>query len=166
MIRNSIEVANLVSPTLSALIESQINDYYIEEPVTLASIRDYASSLLPSTFIETEKLHHFDMNNSLIDELNALIDEYGEAAFAIDFVQSVASEQLSRLIEIIVGDDSRENPPTLNTVRDAILAGLSAKLVGNGVLEEDEDDTLLAEIDTLIDRHGGNTLAEPFLRYE
>ncbi len=47
MIRNSIDVANLVSPTLSALIESQINDYHIEEPVTLASIRDYVTRLLP-----------------------------------------------------------------------------------------------------------------------
>ena len=68
--------------------------------------------------------------------------------------------------EAVVGDENRENPPTLSTVRDAILAGLGARLVGDGELEDDEDDTLLTEIDALIEQFGEDTLAEELLRYE
>ncbi|PTR05308.1 hypothetical protein C8R32_12412 [Nitrosospira sp. Nsp5] len=34
------------------------------------------------------------------------------------------------------------------------------------VLEDNEDDALLAEIEALIRRHGADALAEEFLRYE
>ena len=47
MIRNSIDVANRVSPNLSALIESQVNDPDAEQPVTLATVRTFISGLLP-----------------------------------------------------------------------------------------------------------------------
>ena len=73
---------------------------------------------------------------------------------------------MSRAIEAVVDDENHENPPTLGAVRDAITGGLTAKLVGDGVLEDDEDDTLLAEIDALIRRHGDDALAEEFIRYE
>jgi len=66
----------------------------------------------------------------------------------------------------VVGDENRENPPTLATVRDALLNGLGARLVGDGDLEDDEDDTLLSEIDALIEQLGEDTLAEELLRYE
>jgi hypothetical protein len=65
-----------------------------------------------------------------------------------------------------MNDENRENPPTLGTVRDALASGLSSKLVGDGVLEEDEDDSLLAETEALIQRYGEDALAEQFLRYE
>lgn len=166
MIRNSIDVATRVSPNLSAFIESQVNDPDAEQPITLATVRTVVAGLLPTAFTETEQLHHFDVSESLLDELDALIEEFGETALAIDFVQNVASEALSRVIDTVVSDENRENPPTLETVREAIASGLSASLVGDGVLEEDEDDTLLAEIDGLINRHGADSLAEQFLRYE
>jgi hypothetical protein len=85
---------------------------------------------------------------------------------AVDFVQANASEQLSRVIEALVNDENRENPPTLGAVRDAIVAGLGTRLVGEGVLEDDEDDTLLSEIDALIEQFGADSLAEELLRYE
>ena len=50
--------------------------------------------------------------------------------------------------------------------RDAILAGLGARLVGDGTLEDDEGETLLSEIEALIEQFGADTLAEDFLRYE
>jgi hypothetical protein len=65
-----------------------------------------------------------------------------------------------------MGDENRENPPTLAVIRDAITSGLPARLVGDGDLEDDEDETLLAEIEALIRRHGEDALAEQFLRYE
>ncbi len=70
------------------------------------------------------------------------------------------------MIEFIVNDENRENPPTLDAIREAIVNGLSARLVGEGVLEEDEDDTLLSEIDALVEYFGGDTPAEELLRYE
>jgi hypothetical protein len=65
-----------------------------------------------------------------------------------------------------MNDENRENPPTLETVKDAILGGLPGRLTGDGVLEEDEADQLLTEIDNLIERYGGDALAEEYLRYE
>ncbi|GJL73709.1 MAG: hypothetical protein NMNS01_29080 [Nitrosomonas sp.] len=165
-IRNPIDVANRVSPELSALIETLINDTDLEQPITLASVRAFVTGVLSTAFTETEHLHHFDINESLLDELDALIEEFGETALAIDFVQDIASEALSRVIEAILNDENQPDPPTLETVRDAITSGLSASLVGTGTLEEDEDDTLLTEIEALIDSYGADALAEDFLRYE
>jgi hypothetical protein len=122
--------------------------------------------MLPADFKEAERLHHFDVDVSLLDEMDALIEEFGESALAVDFVQAQASEQLSRAIESLVDDENRENPPTLAVVREAIISGLGVRLVGEGVLEDDEDDTLVEEIDALIEQFGADSLAEEFLRYE
>jgi hypothetical protein len=166
MIHNPIDVSSRVSPQLSALLRSRVNDPDCEQPVTLLAVRHFLADLLPADFKEAERLHHFDISESLLDELDALIEEFGGDVFAVDFVQTNASEQLSRAIESVVNDENRENPPTLSTVRDAIVAGLGARMVGDGVLEDDEDDTLLSEIETLIEYFGADTLAEDFLRYE
>ncbi|SDX01299.1 hypothetical protein [Nitrosomonas communis] len=166
MIRNPIDVASRVSPGLSALIESRLNEADTDQPITLASVRALLVGLLPPAFTETENLHHFDVNESLLDELDALIEEFGETALAIDFVQDIASEPLSRVIEAVMYNENRRAPPTLGAVKEAIFSGLIASLVGDGVLDEDEDDALLAEIDTLIARYGEEALAENFLRYE
>lgn len=166
MIRNPIDVASYVSPRLSALLSSRANHPESEQPVTLMAVRDFLVDLLPDDFEEAERLHYIGGDVSLLDELDALIEEFGESALAIDFVQASASEPLSRAIEAVAGDENRENPPTLAAVREAILDGLAGRLVGDGVLEDDEDDTLLSEIDALIERFGEDTLAEELLRYE
>lgn len=166
MIQNPIDIANRVSPRLSALLRSRANDPDGEQPVTLLAARRFLADLLSDDFREAERLHHFDVDISMLDELDAFIEEFGGTALAVDFVQSSASEPLSRAIESVAGDENRENPPTLSAVREAILDGLGARLVGEGVLEEDEDDTLLPEIDALIEHFGENTLAEELLRYE
>jgi hypothetical protein len=44
--------------------------------------------------------------------------------------------------------------------------GLLARLVGDGTIDADQDETLFAEIDELIDRYGQDTLAEQLLRFE
>jgi len=66
----------------------------------------------------------------------------------------------------MINDENRENPPTLEAVREAIASGLPARLVGDGILEDDEDDGLLGEIESLIRRYGADSLAEEFIRYE
>ena len=166
MIRNPIDIASRVSPELTSLIETIINQLDTDEPVTLASIRSFITNELPAEINETEQMHHFDTGESLIDELDALIEEFGESAAAVDFIYAFASEQLSRVIEEVVSDENRENPATLEVVKEAIVNGLAGRLVGEGILDEDEDDVLMPEIENLIDRFGADTLAEGFLRYE
>ncbi len=166
MTRNSIDVASRVSPRLSALLKGRVDNPEAEQPVTLMAVRRFLADLLPADFKEAERLHHFDVSESLLDELDALIEEFGAAALAVDFIQAYASEPLSRAIEAVINDENRENPATLATVRDALIAGLGARLVGDGVMEDDEDDTLLAEIEAMIELFGADTLAEDFLRYE
>ncbi len=166
MIHHPIDVATRVSPRLSALLRSRVNDPESEQPITLMTARHFLADLLPADFREAERMHHFDVDASLLDEMDALIEEFGETALAVDFVQANASEQLSRVIESLVNDENRENPPTLSAVKEAIVSGLGVRLIGEGVLEEDEDDTLVAEIDALIEQFGADTLAEDFLRYE
>jgi hypothetical protein len=165
-IGNSVNISSRVSPNLSTLIGSQVNNPDTEEPVTLGSVHDFITNLVPASLEEVERIHQFDIDTSLLDELNGLIEEYGEDVLAIEFVRSDASEPLSRVIEALVNDENREHPPTLDTVRQAIVSGLTAKLIGDGVLEDDEDDTLLSEIDSLIRRHGGEAMAEDFIRYD
>lgn len=166
MIHNPVDVSSRVSPNLSALLSSRVNNPESDQPVSLRTVRRFLADLLPAAFNEAESLHHFEISESLLDELDALIEEFGATTLAVDFVEVNASEALSRAIESVVNDDNRENPPTLAVIRDALLAGLGARLVGDGVLEDDEDDTLLSEIDALIDHFGADTLAEELLRYE
>lgn len=166
MIRNPIDIASRTSPELSGLIETIINQLDSDEPVTLASVRSFIAHELPDEANETEEMHHFDIGESIVDELDALIEGFGESAAAIDFVSVFASEPLSRAIETVVNDENRESPPTLATIREAITNGLAARLIGDGVLEEDEADMLMPEIEELIARSGADALAEEFLRYE
>lgn len=166
MIRNPIDIASRVSPELSSLIESIINQLDTDEPITLAFVRTFITYDLPAEINETEHLHHFDVNESLVDELDELIEQFGESAAAVDFVFASASEPLSRAIEEVVNDENRENTATLEDVRQAIVNGLVGRMVGDGILEEDEGDMLMAEIENLIDRFGADATAEQFLRYE
>ncbi|HTN94035.1 MAG TPA: hypothetical protein VMJ33_05610 [Gallionella sp.] len=166
MIRNPIDIASRVSPELSSLIETLIDRLDTGEPVTLASVRSFLVHEMPDEIDEDERLHNFDVAESVIDELDELIEQFGESAAAMDFVYAFASEPLSRVIEEVMNDENREIPATLNDVQEAVLDGLGGRLVGEGILEEDEDDVLLPEIERLIDRYGADTLAEDFLRYE
>lgn len=166
MIRNPIDISSRTSPELSALIETIITQLDSDEPVTLAAVRSFISNEMPAEISEDEHLHHFDLNESLIDELDALIDGFGESATAIDFVSVFASEPLSRAIETVMNDGNRENPATLAAVREALANGLAARLIGDGVLEDDEADMLMPETEILIERFGADAVAENFLRYE
>ncbi|MBW8364688.1 MAG: hypothetical protein K0M39_09045 [Rhizobium sp.] len=110
MPRNSIDVASRVSPHLSALLNSRINNPECEQAVTLMAVRRFLGDLLPADFNEAERMHHFDV-----------IEELGATVLAVDFAQVNASEPLSRAIERLVNDENSENPPTLATVRNSLL---------------------------------------------
>jgi len=166
MIRNPIDVATRVSQELSRFIETLSENPDVEQPLTLSGARYFLAWHLPLEIRETEGLHHIDDTDSLLDELDVLIEEFGEDAVAMDFVEDSASEPLSRVIDAVLDDENRENPPTLSAVKEAMAAGVMERLVGEGALDEDEDDNLMAEIEDLIDRYGPDAPAEDFLRYE
>jgi hypothetical protein len=166
MNHNPVDVASRVSSKLSALIEARVGDPDADQPVTLASVRMFLLSLLSKETKEVERLHRFDIGDSMLDELDELIEEFGGDTLAVHFAQHEASEALSTVIEAVMCDDTRDNMPTLDTIREAIATGLATELVGEGLIEEDEEAGLPAEIDGLIERFGADTLAEGFLRFE
>lgn len=160
----SIDVASRVSPELSAAIETIINHPDVEEPPTLGEVR----AMLAHAGADAEQLArlHPQERGVLLVELEDLIEEFGEQAPASDFVAVKASEALSRVIEAAMDDASLPEDPTLGAVREAIIGGLTARLVGEGTIEPDEDATLLEEIDELIRHFGEDAAAETFIRFE
>jgi hypothetical protein len=164
-IRPSIDVSTRVSAELSELLETFTEDPDRETQATLGEVRAALRKRGEPPARETEYLHPQD-RDSLLVELDALIEEYGEEMLAADFVAGRASEGLSRVIEAVAADRNRSRQPTLGSVRDAMAGGLIAKMIGDGALDEDDDSALLAEIDELIRRHGTGALAENFVRYE
>lgn len=164
-IRPFIDVAMRVSPELSALIEKLVNDPDREVPLqTLGDVRVVLMKRTPGVR-ETEYLHPQD-EASLLVELDRLIEEYGEDVSAIDFVVAEASEGLSRIIQAAMDDVSGPRSPTLGAIREAMLNGLTARLIGEGAIDEDDEGALLGEIDEQIRRYGKDTLAETLVRFE
>ncbi|MFN7087209.1 MAG: hypothetical protein ACK4N4_11365 [Burkholderiales bacterium] len=163
-IRLPIDVATRVSTELSGIIEKLVNDPDREEPPTLEEVREAVDEEYAG-LAEIEALHPQE-RASVLAELDALIEEFGGEALAADFIVSKASEGLSRIIETVMGEPGRPRRPTLDAVREAMRDGLTARLVGDGTLDPDEESSLLAEIDGLIERFGGDALAEEFVRFE
>jgi hypothetical protein len=165
-IRSSLDAATRISSELSEFIEKLVNDPDREEAPTLEEVRAALQERSSEESWE-EELRHPQDRESMIVELNALIEEFGPEALALDFVSAKASEALSRVIESAVTEVGRRRRPTLGAVREAMLGGLTARLIGDGAIEADEDDgVLLAEIDGLIQRFGKDALAETFVRFE
>lgn len=160
--RAPIDVATRVSPQLSAFIDKLVNDADREDPPTLQDVR---AALHESSWATEVRMHPQDRTSALA-EIESLIEEYGGEVLAIDFVTAKASEGLSRIIETAMSDASLPKNPTLGAVRHAMVNGLTARLVGDGSIDPDADDTLLSEIDAFIRRFGKDAVAEIFVRLE
>lgn len=163
--RNAIEADERVSQELSAMIEAISNDPDIDEVVTLGIVRDRIWQALAG-FSDAERTHLFGDEEMLCAELDALIEEHGEDVLAIQLAGVKASEDLSTIIEALMDDTDEDIALTLGAVREAMAGGLVAGLAGDGLIEPDEEQTLLAEIDALIERLGEDELAENVLRFE
>lgn len=163
-IRLPIDVATRVSPELSDILEKLVNDPDREEPPTMEEVRALVEEGDASA-AELGLLHPQD-KTSMLSELDGLIEEFGGDVLANDFVISKASEGLSRIIETAMSDLSLHRRPTLAMVREAMAGGLTAQLVGDGTLDPDDEGTLLAEIDNLIEHFGADAMAEDFVRFE
>lgn len=160
-----IEPESRVSEALAEAMEEIINDPDLEGPVTLALVRDKLQEQLAMEGIEAER-HEFGNEESLYAEIEALIDEFGEDAFAMDFTTVKASQELSSVIESILDDSEADIAPTLEAIREAMANGYLAQLVGGGVIETEDEESLMGELDSLIERYGPETLAEDVLGYE
>lgn len=164
-IRPSIDVATRISAELSAVIEGLLNDPEREAPPqTLEEVRAALVERGGSEARETEYLHPGD-ETSLLVELDRLLEEYGGEASASDFVVFRASEGLSRVIQAAL-DDTSVRARTLAGMREAMVNGLTARLIGEGAIDEDDEGALLGEIDELIQHYGGDAPAETLIRLE
>ena len=165
-IRLSVDVATRTSPELSVIIEGLMNDPDREvPPQTLEEVRAALIGRGTPETRETEFLHPRD-EASLLVELDRLIEEYGGEAPAIEFVVAKASEGLSRVIQAAMDDIRFPRAPTLGAIREAMVSGLTARLIGEGTIDEDDEGALLGEIDEMVQRYGEETLAETLVRFE
>ncbi|MDD5330033.1 MAG: hypothetical protein PHX38_08515 [Sulfuricella sp.] len=158
-----IDIATTVSDELSRILEAAVNDPDADEPPSLGSVRSCIAAMANGEALEADRLH-FDEGLTLLEEIDGLIETFGEDALAIDFVSVKASEDLTRIIEAVM--DTGASPPSLGAVRDAMQNGLVAQLAGEGIIDPDAAETAFTQIDALIDRYGRDTAAEEFLRYE
>lgn len=76
----------------------------------------------------------------------------------IDVATRVSAE-LSAFIEALVNDPDREEPPTLNEARNALLKRGRA----DAAMHPQDRNSALAEIDGLIEEYGGDMLAYHFV---
>ncbi len=159
------EVDSRVTEELSEFIESLVNNPDIELSVTLGFVRDTLQDSVGDE-LTSEEHHQFGNEGSLYAEVESLIEEYGEDVMAVDFIIAKASDELSMLIEALIDYTEDDITITLGSVRNAITEGLAARLVGEGAIEADEEQTLLAEIDALIGHYGEDLPAENLLRFE
>jgi len=155
------DVYDLTSESLSGVIQQVVNDEDIAQPANLASVRE---AVLKDIKTATLPLNRFsdDQIQELRDEIDALIDEYGDDALAVRFLRPRASQALSLLIDAgmdLLGE------PTLSQLFNALEHGLLAKLIAEGELDDDEAQTVTAELQYLIDKHGPNALAEDLMCY-
>lgn len=162
-IRPSIGAATRVSDDLSELIENLVNDPDREPPETLGDVREALRERAPAD--EMEYLHP-DERESLLAEIDEVIEEFGEDAAVGDFIEAEAGEALSRVIEAAMSDPALAEEPTLGAVREALLHGIAERLAGEGVLDEEDQNRLFGEIEELIRRYGDDAPAEDFIRLD
>jgi hypothetical protein len=155
------DVYENTSEALSAVIEKVLDDDEIAQPATLISVREEILKGVKTTTIPLNRFSD-DQLQELRDEIDYLIDEYGEDALAVRFLKPLASQALTQLIE--AGID-KLGEPTLAQLFNELESGLLANLIAKGEVDDDEAQTVIAELQALIDKHGDDAIAEEFMRY-
>jgi len=163
--RNSIDVGMHVSPELWEIAGIVIQDPDREKEPRLEDVKSFLEDDKSIEALLSETTRPLD-RETLLDEVDSLIEEFGGDALAIEFVTVKASVELSRVIEEAVVGAEVPEVPTLGAVREAMSAGLVARLVGDGLIESDATTTLLTEIDSLIELYGEDAVALDFVRFE
>ena len=160
------DMQETVSRELSLVIQAVIDNYESQGhgPATLGSVRAAMAGGLLERLTDEGRVKSED-ESSLYSELDVLIESFGEDTSADGFTRPRASEDLSTVIEALLDEQDEGAPPTLTAVRDAMIGGLLAKLVGHGEIDSDDEQTLIEEIEEMIEMHGPGALAEDFLHY-
>jgi len=153
-----------VSAELSEVMTSLLNNPDLPEPVTLGMVREVIVQSLDSE--DLDEAPRIGLEDTLVAELDQLIDEYGEDALAGDFVSASASDALSEFIEAVLERADDDVEVVLSDVRDAVDQGLLAELEGEGLIESDDAQALVGELDALIERFGEDLPAEELLRMD
>lgn len=156
------DVSGIVSSNLSTIIETELNNPDTDQPVTLGSVYNAMNHGMVNRLIDDG---HIDAVSPvpLFEEIKNLIEDYGGYALAKNFIHRQASENLAIVIQTELDNLGTAQPPTLGLILDDMQQGLVAQLVGDGLIDPDEDDTLITEIQHLIRVNGANTPAEEFL---
>ena len=153
------DVHNNTSEQLSEVIAAVLDDDEVAQPATLSEVREAILAGVPTVSVPLNRFAS-DEQQFLLDEVDALIEEYGEDALAVGFLKPRAGEALARLIEAGLDELGQ---PTLHSLFQAAEHGLLAKLIGQGEIDDDEAQTVLAELQELMDHHGPDALAEDFV---
>lgn len=161
-----VDIQETVTRELSTVMEALIDNYEAQgrSPPTLDSVREAMAGGMLERLAADGRVRLEDESNLLL-EIDSLIDGSGGDSLAVNFTRPRASEDLSTVIEALLDSTDHEYPPTLATVRDAMQKGLLASLVGHGELDSEDEQSMLDEIETMIDKHGVGALAEEFLRF-
>jgi len=160
------DLADRSSPALATVIERVLNDPDRSDDATLAMVREAMEQGLIEDMVRGGELAETD-RDAVSQELEDLARELGEDIPAVHLLRYRAASTLSALIrELLARWEDPERPPTLAHVREAIDTGLLAELVGEGVIDPDQDDTVMRQLDDLIQTHGEHALAEELVKGE
>lgn len=154
------DVYEETSEALSAVIQKVLNDRRITQPATLASVRNEIRKGIKT---ETIPLNRFadDQVQELRDEIEYLIEQHGDDSLAEHFMKPRASQALTALIDACV-DSFGET--SLAQVFEEMERGLLAQLIAQGELDVDDEQTVIAELQSMIDHHGPDAIAEELAR--
>lgn len=155
------DVHEQTSEALSAVIQKVLDDDEIVQPATLASVRE---KVLEGVKTATIPLNRFsdDQLQELRDEIDYLIEEHGGDGLAVHFFKSGASQALTQIIDEAIG---MLDEPSLGQLFNEIENGLLADQIAKGEIDDDEAQTVIAELQALIDKHGPDEKAEDFVQY-
>jgi hypothetical protein len=157
------DIPGIVSENLAAVIEAILNHPENEQPPRLGSVLNAINHGIVHHLVEERILDIEEGDNSILLEINGLIESYGADRLALDFIRYRASDNLAIVINALLNQYEDDQPATLATVLEEMNQGLVSRLVGIGDIDPDEDETLFSEIQRLIRSHGEDAPAEDFL---
>jgi len=154
------DLADRVSPALARVVRHVLDDPDRSTEATLGVTRAALSRGLVRRMIEAKELDEHD-RRAVVQELDALIAELGEDIPLVHLLRYRAPGPLSTVIEeVLARQGDQETPVTLAHVREAIAGDLIPGLVGQGLIDPEEDDAIGEQLEDLIRVHGERALAE------
>jgi hypothetical protein len=150
-VRLAINGGSRPSDELSQALQTILFDADEDEVVTLGEACERLKEMLAEEGADAGRSG--DGGQTIYGELQALVEEYGEDAPAYEFVALKASDALSGVIEALL-EQGDADEVTIGRVREAVQEAM---------IDPDAEQTLVAELDVLIDRYGEDALAEDVL---